>query len=69
MYSILIKFIIALPDIVNLVPIFYDSNEIKRKVLFHFFLVGVTCIMLQLSTGFSRKEKIDAKEEVVYKGN
>lgn len=58
-----------MPDIVNLVPVFCDSNEIKGKVLFLLFLVGVACILLYLSIGFGRKEKIeDAKEEVVYEG-
>lgn len=65
----MVKFVIALPDIVNVVSMFCDSKEIKGKVLFLLFLVGVAYILLHLSIGFSRKEKIeDAKEEVVYKG-
>lgn len=53
-----IKFFIALPGIVNLVPIFWENNRIKEQVL---FLLGVAYISLHLSIGFTRKEKRSCK--------
>lgn len=61
-----IKFCITLPDTVNLVSIFWESNRIQKKV-FLLFLVGVAFILLYLSIRFRRNRKIeDAKEGIVY---
>ena len=61
-----IKFCITLPDTVNLVSIFWESNRIQKKV-FLLFLVGVVFILLCLSIRFRRNRKIeDAKEGIVY---
>ena len=61
-----IKFCITLPDTVNLVSIFWESNRIQKKV-FLLFLVGVAFILLCFSIRFRRNRKIeDAKEGIVY---